>query len=269
MSEVYVVMVGNVVHSVLTNPSDVEKIQQTNPKARVVKSSLIDKLTSSTTGVVEGEEDEFGLPPKRNNIPPPDDNFDDVDLDDIRDPEQHVDSDLHAPEELDVVITDVPFMLRVLEWAREESTQDEQLHELVEEMVKLSNSHDCVLTMAEYGEIMAIMGIADTDEQHQDPEEQPNGDEPPADGSDFDEFDEFDDVDSAPVNIREGAEQKVKVMTLSDYAVSKKARVVPTIADIFKKTRKPPTQEELATILVQDQKTTAFVLKGTTTNPEK
>ena len=55
--------------------------------------------------------------------------------------------------EEDVIKTNVPLMIRLLEYAREESKKDVELHLVAEKLIALSEEGD-VLTMEHYPEIM-------------------------------------------------------------------------------------------------------------------
>jgi hypothetical protein len=59
-------------------------------------------------------------------------------------------SEEDAPE--DVLKMDVPVFLKFLEYARENSKSDEDLHELAEKMIKCSEGGEKTLTMADYEE---------------------------------------------------------------------------------------------------------------------
>ena len=61
-----------------------------------------------------------------------------------------------TPEnEEDVVKFNIPLILKLLEWAREESSKDMELHIVVERMIELSENGD-TLTMTEYPEIVCM-----------------------------------------------------------------------------------------------------------------
>ena len=55
----------------------------------------------------------------------------------------------------DVIKFNIPLMLKLLEWAREESSKDMELHIVVEKMIELSEDGD-TLTMEEYPEIVCM-----------------------------------------------------------------------------------------------------------------
>lgn len=57
--------------------------------------------------------------------------------------------------EEDVIKLNVPLMIRLLEWAREDAWQDVELHIIAENLVDLSEEGD-VLEMEDYPEIVKI-----------------------------------------------------------------------------------------------------------------
>jgi len=58
-------------------------------------------------------------------------------------------------DDTDVIKVDVPTFIRLLELAREDIDNDPDLHDLTEKMVELS--HDGVVTMADYDDVVAFM----------------------------------------------------------------------------------------------------------------
>lgn len=67
----------------------------------------------------------------------------------------------------DIISMDVPLLIKMLEWAREHATTDEQLHKVAEKLVSLSPS-GTVLSMKDYESIIRdVMDIT--------PPEQPSG----------------------------------------------------------------------------------------------
>ena len=61
-----------------------------------------------------------------------------------------------SPEnEEDVVKFNIPLILKMLEWAREESSKDMELHVVVERLIELSEDGD-TLTMDNYSEIVCM-----------------------------------------------------------------------------------------------------------------
>jgi hypothetical protein len=61
-----------------------------------------------------------------------------------------------VPEGIDIVLVDVPLMIRLLEYAREEATSDVDLHELATKLITKSNKWKSwkPLTMADYSSIV-------------------------------------------------------------------------------------------------------------------
>ena len=61
-----------------------------------------------------------------------------------------------SPEnEEDVVKFNIPLILKMLEWAREESSKDMELHVIVERLIELGEEGD-TLTMDNYSEIVCM-----------------------------------------------------------------------------------------------------------------
>jgi hypothetical protein len=54
---------------------------------------------------------------------------------------------------IDVITVDVPLFIRLLEFAREDSTDDAQLHEVATKLVELCQDGD-IMTMEQYDEII-------------------------------------------------------------------------------------------------------------------
>ena len=65
-------------------------------------------------------------------------------------------SGYEVPEGIDIVLVDVPLMIRLLEYAREEATSDVDLHELASKLITKSNKWKSwkPLTMADYESIV-------------------------------------------------------------------------------------------------------------------
>lgn len=55
--------------------------------------------------------------------------------------------------EPDVIRVNVPLMIRLLEWAREDANKDVELHVIAEQLIDLSDKGD-TLTMSDYSEIV-------------------------------------------------------------------------------------------------------------------
>ena len=64
--------------------------------------------------------------------------------------------DYEVPEGIDIVLLDVPLMIRLLEYAREEATSDVDLHNLAAKLVTKSNKWKSwkPLTMEDYEKIV-------------------------------------------------------------------------------------------------------------------
>lgn len=59
-----------------------------------------------------------------------------------------------AADPTDTITTDVPLLIRLLEYAREDAKTDMDLHNVTENLIKYSKLHD-VLTMDQYDQIVA------------------------------------------------------------------------------------------------------------------
>ena len=66
--------------------------------------------------------------------------------------------DNYYENEEDVIKINVPLMIRLLEWAREDATKDVELHVITERLIDLSEEGD-TLTMSEYPEIVKDMVV--------------------------------------------------------------------------------------------------------------
>ena len=62
---------------------------------------------------------------------------------------------------IDVISVDVPLFIRLLEFAREDSTDDMQLHDIAEKLIELCQDGD-VMTMEQYDEIVGSQDQVDT-----------------------------------------------------------------------------------------------------------
>jgi hypothetical protein len=56
---------------------------------------------------------------------------------------------------MDIIKTDVPVFLRLLELAREDVKQDTDLHDITQKLIEISQ--DRVVTMADYNDIVGFM----------------------------------------------------------------------------------------------------------------
>jgi len=56
---------------------------------------------------------------------------------------------------MDIIKTDVPVFLRLLELAREDVKQDTDLHDIAQKLIEISQ--DRVVTMADYNDIVGFM----------------------------------------------------------------------------------------------------------------
>ena len=63
--------------------------------------------------------------------------------------------------QIDVITVDVPLFIRLLEFAREDSTDDMQLHEVASKLVELCADGD-IMTMEQYDEIVGSNDQVDT-----------------------------------------------------------------------------------------------------------
>lgn len=61
--------------------------------------------------------------------------------------------DQEQENKMDVISVDVPLFIRLLEFAREDSTDDMQLHDVAEKLIELCADGD-IMTMDQYDEIV-------------------------------------------------------------------------------------------------------------------
>lgn len=71
--------------------------------------------------------------------------------------------------EEDVVTLNVPLLLRIMEWSREEVDNDKDLHIAIENMVALMDETD-YLTMDEYEDIVDVSEYNEEDEEDEEDE---------------------------------------------------------------------------------------------------
>lgn len=69
--------------------------------------------------------------------------------------------DQEQDNRIDVITVDVPLFIRLLEFAREDSTDDMQLHEVASKLVELCQDGD-IMTMEQYDEIVDSKDQVDT-----------------------------------------------------------------------------------------------------------
>ena len=62
--------------------------------------------------------------------------------------------DQEQDNRIDVITVDVPLFIRLLEFAREDSTDDAQLHEVASKLVELCQDGD-IMTMEQYDDIVS------------------------------------------------------------------------------------------------------------------
>lgn len=74
------------------------------------------------------------------------------------------DDEYEVPEGVDIVLVDVPLMIRLLEYAREEATSDVDLHNLASKLITKSNKWKSwkPLTMADYENIVPTVPATTT-----------------------------------------------------------------------------------------------------------
>lgn len=58
----------------------------------------------------------------------------------------------------DVVKVDVPLLIRLLEYAKEDAKTDMDLHNLAEKLIQLSSEEDRVLCMQDYNKLVPTTG---------------------------------------------------------------------------------------------------------------
>jgi hypothetical protein len=202
LSHVYVVMVNNkAIHSICSTEEVADQICDTVKNCTKHKFPLIQKFEQSVArtesynplAFLENDEEQYD-----------DDQLPDVDFDDDQsvplgsgEYEDEFGDDMidrttpigGSDDEPDVVCMDVPLTLRLLEWSREESSDDVDLHKVTENLVSLGTQLDEVLTMDHYDQVLE--GV-DGDDRFGDGEY--NGD----DEFDLDAMDDYtDDIDAA------------------------------------------------------------------------
>lgn len=69
--------------------------------------------------------------------------------------------DQEQDNRIDVISVDVPLFIRLLEFAREDATDDMQLHDVAEKLIKLCQDGD-IMTMEQYDEIVGSENQVDT-----------------------------------------------------------------------------------------------------------
>jgi hypothetical protein len=74
---------------------------------------------------------------------------------------------------VDVVKMDIPLFIRMLEFAREDAVDDEQLHAVTERITKMAAEGN-IITMAEYDK---IVGVSTEEKESEDPNKDPNASE--------------------------------------------------------------------------------------------
>lgn len=65
--------------------------------------------------------------------------------------------DQEQDNRIDVITVDVPLFIRLLEFAREDSTDDMQLHSVAEKLIEMCQDGD-IMTMEQYDEIVDSKG---------------------------------------------------------------------------------------------------------------
>ena len=97
--------------------------------------------------------------------------LEDKDSDETEVTEEEGEEDKNNP--VDVVKMDIPLFIRMLEFAREDAVDDEQLHAVTERITKMAAEGD-IITMAEYDK---IVGASTEAKESEDPNEDPNASE--------------------------------------------------------------------------------------------
>ena len=97
--------------------------------------------------------------------------LEDKDSDETEVTEEEGEEDKDNP--VDVVKMDIPLFIRMLEFAREDAVDDEQLHAVTERITKMAAEGD-IITMAEYDK---IVGASTEENQSEDANEDPNASE--------------------------------------------------------------------------------------------
>lgn len=97
--------------------------------------------------------------------------LEDKDSDETEVTEEEGEEDKDNP--VDVVKMDIPLFIRMLEFAREDAVDDEQLHAVTERITKMAAEGD-IITMAEYDK---IVGASTEEKESEDPNKDPNASE--------------------------------------------------------------------------------------------
>lgn len=97
--------------------------------------------------------------------------LEDKDSDETEVTEEEGEEDKNNP--VDVVKMDIPLFIRMLEFAREDAVDDEQLHAVTERITKMAAEGD-IITMAEYDK---IVGASTEEKESEDPNKDPNASE--------------------------------------------------------------------------------------------
>jgi len=71
---------------------------------------------------------------------------------------------LNEANKTDTVLVDIPLLIRLLEWAREDAKNDMQLHKVAENLIKLSKNGES-LSMINYND-----AIKDADTMNKEPD---------------------------------------------------------------------------------------------------
>lgn len=244
-SQVFIVTLGNQILGVFQNKQDADQASRNNVGSRVVNQPVFSSFnTNNGSGVVESEFDaDF------------DDELTDGEQSAVVGDEEVSDIDSADQEDIissqaDLCVVDVPLMIRLLEWAREEASGDEDLHSLVERIVSRGASDDVVLTMDDYEFIVGGGGADhdsadsfDTDDSTgNDEEHEYAGGDEFATGSD-NETERSSALEQAVATIKEliasrrtGAHvtEGTRGATLSDYIEDlPKQGLAPSVKDIF------------------------------------
>lgn len=284
-SDVFVVLInGRSIHSIFNNRVEAETEAAHVRNSSVHKFPLIANAVDSEHGMTEADDKEFddfmvsldkptdNQPPARqqSNRPPQHAHNDLADLD-----LKSGDEDEHQPtsagindNDADVICLDIPLMIRLFEFAREDASGDADLHRIAENMVAIGTELDEVLTMDHYDEIVDVESSGDTthdksENRQQDYRRDNNSDN----DADLLGPDEDDDIES---NLDRTFSKKThhesmyeaKIPTLADFIRPTKREggdaEIPTISSIFTTKKQPIIAKYTRAKLVQDPVTTAF-----------
>ena len=249
-NKVYVVMVGGKsIHSIHSNAQAAQNVVSSTRGATMHGFPLIAQQVDANTGMTEdirdGMDDEFSQEfgdPTSPELP--------MDTPPVDAPPESED-EMNTTDGADVVCMDIPLTIRLLEFAREEATDDTDLHLIAENIAALSSEYDTVLTMEHYDELIEGASVEQGD----------GGEFGASDSSEFgdDQYQNDSDMmggmdDDSRFKMNEGMQTFGQFLQTLDPA----DRVVPSVKEIFKSKRSSPEPKYNRSEIVQDKQTSAM-----------